>query len=220
MALELRGQLERGLAALDVGGGELVDRLLDYLALLVKWNRAYNLSAVRDPGEMVARHLLDSLAILPWVDGHRLLDVGSGAGLPGIPIALARPHLQVVLLDSNGKKTRFLRQVQLELGLTNVEVVETRVEAYRPAAPFDRISSRAFAQLREFVALSAPLLAPGGRWLAMKGRLDENELTEVQREQVKLQVHRLTVPGVDGERHLIEISRSDERGPNPPGRTA
>lgn len=207
MVQTLRAPLQAGLAELGLPQPELAERLLDYLALLVKWNRAFNLTAVREPAEMLSRHLLDSLAILPWLDGERLLDVGSGAGLPGIPLALARPQLQVVLLDSNGKKARFLRQAQLELALANVEVVETRVEAYAPEAPFDVITSRAFAQLKEFVVLTRPLLRSDGRWLAMKGRLDENELAEVRAERVKLQTHRLVVPGLDADRHLIEIRR-------------
>jgi 16S rRNA (guanine527-N7)-methyltransferase len=208
VAAALDRSLQAGLEELGLSQPGLGERLLGYLALLVKWNRAFNLSAVREPQEMVPRHLLDSLAILPWVQGERLLDVGSGAGLPGIPLAIARPELRVVLLDSNGKKTRFLRQAQLELGLANVEVIEGRVEAYVPPTPFDIITSRAFAQLKAFIDLTAPLLAPSGRWLAMKGRLDENELTELGVETVKLQVHRLTVPGLDADRHLIEIRRN------------
>lgn len=185
---------------------QLQSPLLDYLSLLTKWNRAYNLSAVREPLEMVTRHLLDSLVVLPWIDGARLLDVGSGAGLPGIPLALARPDLQVVLLDSNGKKTRFLQQAKLELGLANVEVVNERVESYRPSQPFDIVISRAFSELSEFLRLTDHLLAPTGRWLAMKGRLDENELAEISPDRVKL--HPLRVPGLDAERHLIEITRT------------
>lgn len=207
MAAATRPHLEAGLSQLGLSRPHLADRLLAYLELLVKWNRAFNLTAVREPGEMVRRHLLDSLAILPWVEGERLLDVGSGAGLPGIPLAIARPRLHVVLLDSNGKKARFLRQAKLELGLDNVDVVEARVESCAPDKPFDLISSRAFAQLDEFLALTGPLLAPGGRWLAMKGRLDENELAAVDSGQFIVRPHRLTVPGLDAERHLIEIQR-------------
>lgn len=207
MTAATRPQLEAGLAELGLDQPALADQLLDYLELLIKWNRAFNLTAVREPAEMVRRHLLDSLAILPWVRGGRLLDVGSGAGLPGIPLALALPQLQVVLLDSNGKKARFLRQVKLELGLNNVEVVEARVEAYAPEELFDMISSRAFAQLDEFMALTGPLLKPGGRWLAMKGRLDDEELSAVDRKDSELHAHRLTVPGLEAERHLIEIQR-------------
>jgi 16S rRNA (guanine527-N7)-methyltransferase len=199
--------LANGLNALGLDQ-EALPPLLRYLELLAKWNGAYNLSAVRDPQEMVSRHLLDSLVILPWVRGPRLLDVGSGAGLPGIPLAIARPDLQVVLLDSNGKKSRFQRQAVLELGLSNVEVEGVRVEQYRPSAPFDEIVSRAFAELALFVRLTEPLLAPRGRWLAMKGRRDENELAEIAAERGKLHVHPLQVPGLIGERHLIEIQRA------------
>lgn len=205
MTAALKADLTAGLSQLGVADDGLSDRLLAYLELLVKWNRAFNLSAVREPEEMVSRHLLDSLAILPWITGRRLLDVGSGAGLPGIPLALARPELPVVLLDSNGKKARFLRQVRLELKLPNVEVIDARVEAYSPPEPFDMITSRAFSQLKDFLLLTKPLLAPDGRWLAMKGRLDKNELAELAQEHVKLLVHGLTVPGLEAERHLIEM---------------
>ena len=208
MMSSLRAPLQAGLAELNIEQAGLADRLLDYLALLVKWNRAFNLTAVRDPEQMLYRHLLDSLAILPWVQGARLLDVGSGAGLPGIPLALARPQLQVVLLDSNGKKARFLRQAKLELDLGNVEVAETRVEAYGAEPRFDSIVSRAFASLGDLVRLTEPLLAPTGRWLAMKGRLDENELAEVHKKRYQLHCHRLTVPGLDALRHLVEIRRN------------
>lgn len=201
----VEARLRDGLAALELTTPQLPERLLEYLALLQKWNRAYNLSAVRDPLQMVSRHLLDSLVILPFIEAERLLDVGSGAGLPGIPLALARPGLQVTLLDSNGKKCCFQRQVVLEMGLDNVEVVESRVEAYRPAEPFAQIVSRAFSELARFVELTRPLLAPGGRLLAMKGRLDQNELAEISPERAKLHVHPLTVPGLDAERHLLEL---------------
>lgn len=211
MTASARPQLEAGLGELGLSQPGLADRLLAYLELLVKWNRAFNLTAVREPAEMVRRHLLDSLAILPWLEGERLLDVGSGAGLPGIPLAIARPQLQVVLLDSNRKKARFLRQAKLELELHNVDVVEARVEAYEPEAPFDQVSSRAFAQLDGFLALTAPLLAPAGRWLAMKGRLDENELGSVDSDRFDVRIHRLAVPGLDADRHLIEIQRKMDR---------
>lgn len=150
-------------------------QLIDYLALLFKWNRAYNLTAVRDPAQMVSRQLLDSLSILPYLAGPRVLDVGTGAGLPGIPLAIARPDLQFTLLDANGKKVRFVRQAILELGLANVTAEQQRVESYRPAAPFNTITSRAFAELKDFVALTGRLLAPGGQWLAMKAMLAGQE---------------------------------------------
>ena len=186
----------------------LAERLLDYLQLLAKWNRAYNLSAVREPEQMVTRHLLDSLSVLPYIEGPRLLDIGSGAGLPGIPLALARPDLSVAVLDSNGKKTRFLRQAVLELPLTNVEVIEARVEAYRPEQPFQTVISRAFADAAVFFALARPLAAPQGRLLAMKGRLDANEWAKIDAERGKLLTHTVQVPGLDAERHLLHLELS------------
>jgi len=201
-----RARLEAGLIKLEQP--HLIEPLLAYLALLVKWNRVFNLTAVREPEDMVQRHLLDSLVVLPWIQGARLLDVGSGAGLPGIPLALALPDLQVVLLDSNGKKARFLRQAKLELGLTNIDVAEARVEAYAPDEPFDLICSRAFAQLDVFISMTDALLATDGRWLAMKGRLDDSELAAIDPADFKVRTHRLRVPGLDAERHLVEVART------------
>jgi len=184
----------------------LAGPLLRYLGELVLWNKAYNLTAVREPAEMVTRHLLDSLAVLPHVSG-RVVDVGAGAGLPGIPLAIANPALRVTLLDSNGKKARFLRHVQRQIPLTNVDVVEARAEAFVPPVPFDTVVSRAFAALGEFLQATARLSA-NGRWLAMKGKLDAQELAEVPpgfrvEQQVQLQV-----PGLDEARHLIIATRS------------
>ncbi|MBI5613220.1 MAG: 16S rRNA (guanine(527)-N(7))-methyltransferase RsmG [Gammaproteobacteria bacterium] len=180
------------------------EKLIGYIELLAKWNQAYNLTAVRDPGQMVARHLLDSLAILPWVRGPRVLDIGSGAGLPGIPLALARPDLRFVVLDSNAKKTRFLVQAVAELGLKNVEVVNSRVENYRPAAPFDTLIARAFAGIADMLSASAPLCAPGGRWLAMKGVYPQQELAAIP-PGYRTETRRLQVPGLDAERHVVII---------------
>jgi 16S rRNA (guanine527-N7)-methyltransferase len=200
-------QLAAGLAALHL---ELAaapqQQLLGYLALLAKWNRAYNLTAVRDPAEMVSRQLLDSLSILPWVRGPRVLDVGSGGGLPGIPLAIARPDWHLTLLDSNGKKTRFLTQARLELGLHNVVVVQARAEDLRcPAGQcFDTITSRAFASLGRMLALTRHLLAPGGRWVAMKGPAEEPH-GEPLADDLQVQVQRLQVPGASGERRAVVI---------------
>ena len=204
--------LDRGLQALHLDSASaLRDPLRRYLTELEKWNAAYNLTAVRDPLEMVTRHLLDSLALLPAlhdVPVSRLLDVGSGAGLPGIPLALARPDWQVAVLDSNGKKARFLRHAVRTLDLPNVEVIEARVEQHRPAAPYDAIVSRAFSALGEFVETTAPLLAAGGHWLAMKGRLDDNEVAGIPSSVVSQpRVVRLQVPGLREERHLVIIGR-------------
>ncbi len=181
------------------------EKLIAYIELLAKWNQAYNLTAVRDPGQMITRHLLDSLAILPLVRGPRVLDIGSGAGLPGIPLALARPDLQFVLLDSNAKKTRFLVQAVAELDLKNVEVAHSRVETYRPVAPFDTLIARAFAGIADMLSASAPLCAPGGRWLAMKGVYPQQELAAIP-PGYQTETRRLQVPGLDAERHVVIIT--------------
>jgi 16S rRNA (guanine527-N7)-methyltransferase len=180
-------------------------RLLDYLSLLQRWNRSYNLTAVRDPGDMVTRHLLDSLAVSPWVPAGRLLDAGSGAGLPGVPLAIARPDLQVTLLDSAGKKIRFLNQVRRELGLDNAIPVQSRLESYQPDQTFDAIVSRAFSSLTDFAA-AARHFAGGARLLAMKGRYPEAELRAVPEWLRVDAVEPLAVPGLQEERHLVIMS--------------
>lgn len=201
--------LERGLHALGLDPA-LQAPLLTYVAELSKWNAAYNLTAVRDPAGMVTRHVLDSLAVLPAIEGipvSRLLDVGSGAGLPGIPLALARPQWHVALLDGNGKKARFLRHAVRTLDLRNVEVFEERAEEHRPVAPYDAVTSRAFSALADFMAMTLPLLAPGGHWLAMKGRLDDNEMAVHPLLSSPPRVVRLQVPGLHEDRHLVIARR-------------
>lgn len=199
-------QLADGVRALGVELPEEAQAaLLAYAAFLEKWNRSYSLTAVRDPALAVSHHLLDSLAILPWVTATNLLDVGSGGGQPGIPLAIARPEVAVTLLDSNSKKTAFLRQAAIELGLKNVQVVTARVETYQPLAKFAMITSRAFAELTDFVALTRHLLAPGGEWLAMKGQRPDAEMNKLPAGVGVAAVHRLDVPGVDGDRHLVVI---------------
>lgn len=185
------------------------DRLLDYLGLLLKWNQAYNLTAVRDPGVMVSRQLLDSLSILPWVRGPRVLDVGTGAGLPGIPLAIALPDLAFTLVDSNGKKVRFLRQAVMELGLTNVAAEQLRIESFRPPDLFDTITSRAFASLADFVACSGHLLADDGQWLAMKGPLAEAEAEDLG-PGLRREILPLAVPGESATRHLVRVTRRQQ----------
>jgi 16S rRNA (guanine527-N7)-methyltransferase len=197
-------QLTQGLTALGIELPAATQRkLLDYLALLQKWNKTFALTALRDPSMAVSHHLLDSLAILPYVTFDSLLDVGSGGGQPGIPLAIARPELRVVLLDSNSKKTAFLQQAAIELGLSNIAVHCGRVEQYRPSEKFTAIVSRAFSELADFVTLSRQLLAPEGRWLAMKGVWPHKEIARLPEGVSVEAVHCLEVPGVEGERHLV-----------------
>lgn len=199
-------QLAAGIAELGLDlPADGQTRLLAYLALLDKWNRVYNLTAVREPARMVSHHLLDSLAAVPFFTGPAVLDVGSGGGLPGIPLAIARPDLQVTLIDSIAKKTAFLLQVKAELGLANLTVVTGRVEDFRSESGFDDITSRAFSDLREFVTLTRHLLKPGGRWLAMKGLYPNEELAALKDNARVSADHALVVPGLDASRHLIVL---------------
>ncbi len=204
-----RALLERGLDALALSLDQArVEALLDYLGLLQKWNRAFNLTAVREPREMVVRHLLDSLAVRSWFDAPRTLDIGSGAGLPGIPLAIACPESRFDLLDSNGKKIRFMRQAVNQLGLDNVEVIQSRIEAWRPPAlAYDRITSRAFASLPDIVDAGAPLLRAGGKIVALKGRLRADELAAVP-DGYRARAEPIEVPGLNAARHVIIIERT------------
>jgi 16S rRNA (guanine527-N7)-methyltransferase len=198
--------LQQGCAALQISvDTRQQERLLEYLALLSRWNKTYNLTAVRDEAQMVTRHLLDSLAIAPHLPGQRFLDVGTGAGLPGIPLALLFPEREFHLLDSNGKKTRFLFQVKTALCLDNMVVHQARVEAFHVAEPFEAILSRAFASLQDMVHGCRHLLAPGGRILAMKGSYPTQELAIVRQQYAEVVVHPLAVPGLGEQRHLVEI---------------
>jgi 16S rRNA (guanine527-N7)-methyltransferase len=209
--------LDEGLDALrraDPTGAVLPDgaagRLAAYLALLAKWNRTYNLTAIREPARMVTHHLLDALAVLPHLParaGLRVLDVGSGAGIPGIPLAIARPAWQVVMLDGNHKKGAFVRQAAIELALANAEAVVSRVEDYAPAAPFDVVISRAFADLATFAASSARHLAPQGQLFAMKGVHPDEEIAGLPAGIRVVAAHALAVPGLDARRHLIVMAR-------------
>lgn len=206
-----REQLRAGLAAQSLSLSEAqVERLLAYLALLLKWNRAYNLTAVRDPAEMVAKHLLDSLSVVPYLEGERFLDVGTGAGLPGIPLAIACPDKHFGLLDSNGKKTRFLQQALTELALGNCTVHRQRIEAGDLSADYDGILSRAFSSLAAMASACGPLLKPGGKLLAMKGQYPGEELSRLPKPYIVKGSHALAVPGLDGERHLLVIGRESE----------
>jgi len=176
--------------------------LLAYLSLLIKWNKTYNLTAIHEPERMLTHHILDSLVLTSHVEPGRLLDVGSGAGFPGIPLAIARPELQVTVMDASQKKCGFMQQVVIELMLPNVNVVHARVEAYQSPEKFNQIVSRAFSELSDFVRLSAHLLAPGGHWLAMNGVLPQAEMAQLKSVHV-LRALPLQVPGLDAERSLI-----------------
>jgi 16S rRNA (guanine527-N7)-methyltransferase len=199
--------LERGVEELRVrlpSGAK--GRMLQYLELLAKWNRTYNLTAIRDRQQMVTQHLLDSLSVLPHLplvaEGTTLADAGSGAGLPGIPLAVARPEWQISLAEASAKKCAFLRQAVIELALANVEVHEGRVERWQPSRRFNVAISRAFAELRAFIASCRHLIGPGGFLAAMKGTLRRQEFDAVQRD-CDCTVVRLRVPFLDAERHLV-----------------
>ena len=187
---------------------EQQQKLEQYLELLIKWNKTYNLTAIRDRQKMVTHHILDSLSVIPYLQGERLIDLGSGGGLPGIPAALLYPEQSVVMLDSNVKKTRFIQQAILELGLKNASVVHSRVEQFQPEQPFDTVVSRAFTSLSQFLRYAKPLLSEGGRVVAMKGKWPEPEGGEVIEGFELEQVVPITVPGIDAERHLV-ICRKD-----------
>ena len=194
--------LAAGLTALGIALPEAAQlKLLAFRDLLLKWNRTYNLTALRDPQQAISHHLLDALAILPHVGTSPLLDVGSGGGLPGIPLAIARPDLAVTLVDTVQKKAAFLQQVAIELELKNVAVHHARVEEMR--GQYAQISSRAFAELALFVSLTRHQLAPGGRWLAMKGVRPDAEIAVLPANCKVEAMIRLAVPGLDAERHLI-----------------
>ena len=204
-------ELVNGARVMDICLAEAQrELLLGYLALLVKWNKAYNLTAVRDPAEMVSRHLLDSLSVAGFVasGGSTWIDVGSGGGMPGIPMAILFPERQFTLLDSNGKKTRFLTQVKLELKLGNLEVVHSRVEAFRPEQPFAGIISRAFSSLEDFANWTRHLGGPDSRWLAMKGLHPDDELQALPADFSLESSPVLKVPGCQGQRHLLILRRT------------
>ena len=205
--MSLAPQVTRGLAAMGVVlEGAALDRSIAHLHLIAKWNRVHNLTAVREPEQMVVVHLLDSLSLLPHLgEARTLLDVGTGAGFPGIPVALARPDLEVTLLDSSHKKGAFLEQARTELGLANVHVVCERVEQFRPEKGFDVVVSRAFADLGDFVSQAQHLVAPGGRMLAMKGVYPFEELARVPATHRVADVVELTVPSLDAKRHLVRV---------------
>lgn len=207
MAADLRALLEQGCAKLKIElSAEQQQQLLDYVALLTKWNKVYNLTSVRDPAQMVSRHIIDSLSVLPYLDAPSLLDVGTGGGLPGIPVAICKPDCAVTLLDSNSKKTRFLQQVKAELGLSNVTVVHGRVEQVS-LPQFAIITARAFASIDDIIRLAGQHCEPGGQLVLMKGVYPDEELKFDSEQFRLLDVVSLDVPASDGERHLVRLNK-------------
>lgn len=205
---DLAKLLSDGMTELGISATEKQQaQLLAYLGLMQKWNKAYNLTAIRDPQQMLVRHLLDSIAVVPHINSDKLIDVGSGGGLPGIPLAILFPEQEITTLDSNSKKTRFQKQVRIELGLKNLEVIHGRVEAVEDRQ-FGQVISRAFASIVDMVTLSDALLAQKGVFLAMKGRYPDAELAELPPQYVLQQSYELRVPGLDEERHLLVLGRA------------
>jgi 16S rRNA (guanine527-N7)-methyltransferase len=204
-------ELEKGLIALALPV-DLAPRLLDYLALLQRWNGAYNLTAIRDPREMLVKHLFDSLAMHPYVGSvanvQTLADLGTGPGLPGIPLAIAKPELQVALVESNGKKARFLREAVRALGLNNARVLESRAEQVAEPGAFDAITARALDRLAGIISVGGHLLRPDGRLLAMKAARIDEEAAELPAGWQVQAVHPLRVPGLDAPRHLVVVARA------------
>jgi len=200
-------QLISGLARLNLEVSEGgISRLLAFAALLGKWNRTYNLTAIREPSKVISHHLLDSVAVLPHITGNRIADVGTGPGFPGLPIALIRPSVNVALVECNHKKSAFLRQAVTELQLTNVEVITERVEAWTPETRFDVVISRAFADLSGFIETSGHLCTPEGVLLAMKGLYPDEELAQLPETVVVKSVEKIDVPGIRATRHLVILA--------------
>jgi 16S rRNA (guanine527-N7)-methyltransferase len=196
--------------ALELDEAQL-GKLVAHLDLLDEWNSRFNLTAIRDRPSQLTKHLLDSLTVQPYLRGERIADVGSGAGFPGIPLAIVEPHRHFSLIESTGKKCRFLEHVRDALGLKNVEVVQSRAESYKPEVRFDTVIARAVGPIADLVKVAGPLVVGGGRLLAMKGRYPEDELAARMSGWKVAAVHPLTVPGLGEERHLVELCRSHDR---------
>ena len=197
--------LVSGLESLNLSlSDDKIRQLLDFIKLIEKWNKAYNLTAIRNREEMARLHILDSLAIIPHIEGQRIIDIGTGAGLPGIPLAICLPGISFTLLDSNAKKTRFVQQAVIELGLGNVRVIHMRIERFQDESGFDVILARAYASLADIVEQTRRLLSAGGVILAQKGKSPERECLTLER--AKIETLPLKIPGVDAERHLVAVT--------------
>ena len=203
-------QLQHGLKQLKLSPN-IADKLIHYIKLLQQWQRVYNLTAITDPQQMISKHLFDSLSIHPYLKGSNCLDLGSGAGLPGIPLALALPNMPFSLLDSSQKKCLFLNQVKIELELDNVSIIQKRAQQYQPLSLFDTIVSRAFADLKNMVSCSRHLLKVDGRWLAMKAQKWTEEINELPTTSKVTATHELTVPRLNAKRQLIVMKLFDEK---------
>jgi 16S rRNA (guanine527-N7)-methyltransferase len=204
----LRPELNAGLAEFGLSNDALAEKLLDYLALLDKWNKAYNLTAIRDVREMLVKHILDSLAMHRFVESGHLADLGTGPGLPGIPLALAKPNVQVSLVESNGKKTRFMREVLRALNIKNARVIESRAEAVAESGQYDLLTARALDRLAGIIEVGGHLLKPSGQLLAMKGLHPEDEIAQLPQNWCCQSVHSLQVPGLTGDRHMVIVART------------
>lgn len=206
--MTLLRRLQDALAHTDLEVSELQQQqLVGYVQLMHKWNKAYNLTSVRDPNEMLVKHILDSVVVAPYLQGSQFIDVGTGPGLPGIPLAIMLPEANFTLLDSLGKRVRFMRQVGFELKLPNITPVQSRVEEFIPAVPFDMVLSRAFASIKDMLHWCAHLVDSAGTFMALKGQFPEQEMAEIPAEFYVQDVIKLRVPGLDGERHLVKIRK-------------
>ena len=205
----LKRKIEEGLICLGLPfSNEAVDKCCKHLFLLKRWSSAFNLSGIKDLNDMVVKHVLDSVSILPFLKGEKIIDVGSGAGFPGIPIAIFLPNMSFSLLDSNGKKIRFLTEIKFQLDLENVTVVNNRVEKYAPSSPYDMVVCRAFSSLEKIVLNCSRLLVPNGSVLAMKAAISQQELSAAREVSQGLKIHKLEIPNLRLPRHLVEIRPS------------
>jgi len=207
---ELHAQFSTLASKLDFPVSQLQQaKLVDYVLLLNKWNKTYNLSAIRQPSEMLVKHIFDSIVITPFLEGNTFADVGTGPGLPGIPLAIMCPEKSFTLIDSLGKRVRFMKQAIHELKLKNAIPIQTRVEDLNPSEPFDVVLSRAFASLNDMLHWCKHLIATDGVFLALKGQLHENELNQIPAQFTLVQSTPLLIPSLTGDRHLVKIKRAN-----------